>query len=109
MLESQSLPVTGLLDTGSSVNVLPHPVGVQLGAVWTEQPILTQLGGNLGQFEARGLVLSTQIGSFDPVRFVFAWTEAENVPLILGQVNFFMQFDVCFYRSSFQFEIKPKS
>jgi hypothetical protein len=32
-----------------------------------------------------------------------------NVPLILGQVNFFMEFDICFYRSQLQFEISPKS
>lgn len=26
-----------LLDTGASVNVLPHNIGVQLGAIWEEQ------------------------------------------------------------------------
>ncbi len=92
MLESQSVTASGLLDTGSSVNVLPHRVGLQLGAVWTEQAILTELGGNLAQVEARGLVVSAQIGKFDSVRLVFAWTEAENVSLILGQVNFLMEF-----------------
>jgi hypothetical protein len=29
--------------------------------------------------------------------------------LILGQTNFFMEFDVCFYRSHLEFEIRPKS
>ena len=28
------LTVTGLLDTGSTVNVLPYPLGLQLGFVW---------------------------------------------------------------------------
>jgi hypothetical protein len=32
-----------------------------------------------------------------------------NAPLILGQTNFFMEFDVSFYRSQLEFEIKPKS
>jgi len=39
---------------------------------------------------------------------VFAWTRAENVPLILGQVNFFMEFDVCFYRSQLAFNLSPR-
>ncbi|QEH31947.1 hypothetical protein OJF2_04140 [Aquisphaera giovannonii] len=29
-----SLPITGLLDTGATVNVLPYGIGLQLGAVW---------------------------------------------------------------------------
>ena len=28
--------------------------------------------------------------------------------MILGQVNFFMEFDVCFFRSQAAFEINPK-
>lgn len=30
----RSIEVTGLLDTGSSVHVLPYNLGRQLGAVW---------------------------------------------------------------------------
>ncbi|BAZ09747.1 hypothetical protein NIES4071_15570 [Calothrix sp. NIES-4071] len=30
------------------------------------------------------------------------------LPLILGQANFFMEFDVCFYRSQKLFEVTPK-
>ncbi|NER98249.1 MAG: hypothetical protein F6J86_31225 [Symploca sp. SIO1B1] len=39
----------------------------------------------------------------------FAWTSSLKAPLILGQTNCFMEFDVCFYRSKMEFEIKPKS
>jgi hypothetical protein len=28
--------------------------------------------------------------------------------MILGQVNFFMEFDLCFFRSQAAFEVKPK-
>ncbi len=35
--------VTGLLDTGSTVNVLPYGVGLALGAVWEDQPNLPPL------------------------------------------------------------------
>ena len=31
-----------------------------------------------------------------------------NIPIILGQLNFFMEFDVCFYGSQLAFELSPK-
>jgi len=50
-----------------------------------------------------------EIGDFPPVRLAFAWSRSDNVPLILGQMNFFMEFDIYFYRSQLEFEVKPKS
>jgi hypothetical protein len=47
------------------------------------------LTGNLAQYEACPLIVSAKIGKFESVRLAFAWTQAENIPLILGQVNFF--------------------
>ncbi|BDA74137.1 hypothetical protein CAL7716_083030 [Calothrix sp. PCC 7716] len=49
-----------------------------------------------------------EIGEFASIRLAFAWIRSINVPLILGQTNFFLEFDVCFYRSKLEFEIKPK-
>ena len=106
--QDQSVAVSGLLDTGAMVNVLPYPVGVDLGAVWEHQATALRLTGNLAQFEARALLVSATVGPFTPVRLVFAWTQALNVPVLLGQVNFFMEFDVCFYRSQLAFELRPK-
>ena len=48
------------------------------------------------------------VGKFPPVQLAFAWTRSNAVPVLLGQVNFFMEFDVCFYRSRLVFEVKPK-
>ena len=107
--QQRSVAVSGLLDTGATVNVLPYSIGVQLGAVWEEQTIPVQLSGNLAHTEARALMISATVGRFALVRLVFAWTRAEDVPLILGQVNFFMEFDVCFYRSQQAFELQPKA
>ncbi len=104
-----SVPVSGLLDTGASVNVLPYLVGVELGYEWERQTTALSLTGNLAQYEARVVLIQAVVGQFESVQLVFAWTQATNVPLILGQVNFFMEFDVCFYRSQLQFEIIPKS
>jgi len=106
--EGQRKQVFGLLDTGSTVCVLPYRVGLELGAVWEEQTIPLRLKGNLANFEARALLLTAQIGEFAPVNLAFAWTSAEDAPLVLGQTNFFMEFDVCFFRSQNEFEIKSK-
>nr|WP_290222344.1 aspartyl protease family protein [Trichocoleus desertorum] len=105
--QQQSVVTTGLLDTGASVNVLPYPIGVELGYAWERQTTALSLTGNLAQYEARVAVVQAVIGQFVPVQLVFAWTQATNVPLILGQVNFFMEFNVCFYRSELQFEVSP--
>ena len=104
-----AVEVVGLLDTGASVNVLPYSVGIQLGAVWDEQTTSVTLAGNLATVEARGLLVSAQIGNFDPVRLVFAWSLSDDAPLLLGRMNFFLEFDVCFYRSKLVFEIRPKT
>ena len=106
--QGRLVKVSGLLDTGSMVNVLPYQVGVRLGAVWKEQTTVLNLTGNLARYEARVLLVSAVVGRFEPVPLIFAWTRATNVPLLLGQVNFFMEFDVCFYRSQLSFEIRPK-
>ena len=106
--QERSTDATGLLDTGATVNVLPYHVGMDLGAVWDQQGTPVRLGGNLAQFEARVLIVFASVGHFEPVRLVFAWTRAEQVPLILGQVNFFIEFDVCFYRSRRFFEVQRK-
>jgi hypothetical protein len=108
-LGNQGVSVMGLLDSGAAVNVLPYDVGVRLGAVWANQTTPVQLTGNLAAAEARVLVVTAVVGKFDPVKLAFAWSQANSVPVILGQINFFLEFDICFFRSRSFFEIKPKS
>jgi hypothetical protein len=105
--EGESVNAHGLLDSGATVNVLPYNLGLRLGAVWDAQTVRVTLAGNLAAQEARALLLHARVADFAPVPLVFAWTRAENVPLLLGQVNFFDAFDVCFHRSRRQFEIQP--
>lgn len=100
-----SVTANALLDTGSTVNLLPYDLGLQLGAIWEEQTVRLPLAGNLAKVEARGLFVNVQIGNLEPVRLAFAWTKASEVPLILGQTNFFREFDVCFQRSRRAIEI----
>jgi hypothetical protein len=100
-----SVSANALLDTGSTVNLLPYDIGLQLGAIWEEQTIRLPLAGNLARVEARGIFVHIQIGNLEPVRLAFAWAQASQVPLILGQTNFFREFDVCFQRSRRTIEI----
>lgn len=101
------IEVSGLLDTGASINVLPYSVGRDLGAIWDRQTLSVQLAGNLAPVEARGLALSARIGNFEPVQLVFAWSQTDDVPILLGRMNFFLEFHVCFYRSQMLFEVRP--
>lgn len=107
-LNDRSLNVEGLLDTGASVNVLPYELGLQLGLIWEDETLSVLLAGNLARFEARAVVVDARVGSFPMVNFAFAWTQAADVPLILGQANFFFEFDVCFFRVRSEFEVRPK-
>jgi hypothetical protein len=105
---NKSIEVMALLDTGASVSVLPYEIGIQLGAIWENQTLAIPLSGNLGQSEARGLVLSGTVGKFASAPLVFAWTRSTDVPVILGHMNFFAEFNVCFYRHESAFELNPK-
>jgi hypothetical protein len=95
----------GLLDTGADVNVLPYRLGLALGAIWDDQQTAVVLSGNLANYEARGILLEGVVADFPVVQLAFAWTRSEDVPLLLGQVNFFTAFDVCFLRARGVFEV----
>ena len=103
-----SVELMALLDTGASVNVLPYDIGLQLGVVWEEQKVPIQLSGNLSRDQARGLVLSGKVAQFDSILLAFAWTQSRNVPVILGHMNFFQEFNVCFYGYELAFEVCPR-
>jgi len=99
----------GLLDTGADVNVLPYNLGISLGGNWEQARTGFQLSGNLAQYEARGILLTCTVGNLPSVQLAFAWTRAEHVPLLFGQVNFFMEFDVCFFRARNSFEVRSNA
>jgi hypothetical protein len=104
----QSISTFGLVDSGAAINVLPYTLGVQLGFDWDLQMKEVELSGNLASVEARVVVVAAVIGTFAPVRLAFAWAKTDSVAVILGQVNFFLEFDVCFFRSRSLFEVRPK-
>lgn len=104
----QIIEVLGLVDSCATINVLPYEIGLELGGIWDSRKAIIQLAGNLSQ-AAMPFFATAERGEFPSVNLAFAWVNKPNAPLILGQTNFFMEFDVCFYRSKLEFEIKPKS
>lgn len=100
---------SGLLDSGADINVLPFHIGLALGAVWKEQNIRVPIAGSLADVEARGIVVEGTVADVWHGELAFAWASSRNVPLILGHVNFFESFDVCFYRTMMYFELTPTS
>jgi hypothetical protein len=108
-VDSQTPDVMSLVDSGATVHVLPYEVGLQFGLVWDDRRANLRLAGTLGNQSAMPVFMIAEIADFAPVRLAFAWIQIPHAPLILGQTNFFMEFEVCFYRSSLEFEVKPKS
>jgi len=79
-----------------------------LGAQWDPRKTTLRLGGTFAGTPAMPLLLMAKIGDFPPTRLAFAWCGTDEVPLIFGQTNFFMEFDVCFFRSRGEFSVLPK-
>jgi hypothetical protein len=106
---NQEVAVSGLLDTGAAVNVLPFSVGLQLGFTWEHQGTPVVLTGNLARVPARGIVILATVAHFPPVRLAFAWSQSDDIRLLLGQANFFIEYDVCFFRTRARFEVSPST
>jgi hypothetical protein len=96
-----------LLDSGSTINLMPYQLGVQLGGDWNQFKGSLPMGGPLAGYPAKPLFVDATIASFPPVQLSFAWTQAPHTRLLLGQTNFFELFDVCFFRSRNEFQIQP--
>ena len=105
-LDRRRIEAVGLVDSGATVNVLPYDTGLQLGGLWEDRKATIKLAGNLGGLAAQPIFVMATIGDLSPIRLVFAWSRSNNVSLILGQMNFFMEFEVCFFRKQREFEIK---
>jgi hypothetical protein len=108
-LDQHQVEAVGLVDSGATVNVLPYDIGLELGGLWEDRKATIKLAGNLGGITAQPIFVMATIGDLSPIRLVFAWSRSNNVSLILGQMNFLMEFEVCFFRKQREFEIKVAS
>lgn len=99
---------TALVDSGADVNVLPWSVGASLGFVWEPNKATIRVAG-ISQGAATPVLLSADFGDVQGATLAFAWCQTDSVPLVLGQTNFFMEFDICFFRSRGEFQIVRKA
>lgn len=104
----RQLETNALVDSGAMVSVMPFDMGKQLGMRWNEREAKVNLGGIARGSGSMPILVSARIGDYAPVDLMFAWTKRNDVPLILGQVDFFMYFRVCFERYNLEFEITPR-
>jgi hypothetical protein len=104
-----TIDVDGLVDSGADVSVLPFSIGRQFGVDWNSLPSGSTVGGAAGTVPSKFFALTGLLAHFPPVQLIFAWVQTDNVPLILGQTNFFLEFDVCFFRSQNYFQIQPRT
>ena len=105
-----TVPLRAIVDSGSSVNILPYDVGIRLGLCWEAQSFELPVAQWLRGTRAFGVLLGTHIEPFPPVELAFAWVEktSAEVPILLGETNFFQEFDVCLSGSQELFSIAPK-
>ena len=89
---------TALVDSGSTINVLPYEDGLDLGLSWETQRVPLKDEGFLAGMPVYAVLLSAEIPTFAPVKLAFAWTQKSRkyVRLILGQTNFFEFFEITF-------------
>jgi hypothetical protein len=98
-----------LVDSGADVNVLPWSVGLRLGLVWNPNKATLRIAGVPSGATAMPVVLTADFGEFTGITQAFAWCDSDHVPLVLGQTNFFMEFDICFFNSRKEFQVMRKA
>jgi hypothetical protein len=103
--------VPAVVDSGAALNILPYDVGMSLSLNWDNQTFSLDLGGVLTGTPAYAVLLQAVIEPFPPLKLAFAWINkpSTEVRVLLGQVNFFQEFDVHFYGHQKAFEIALKT
>ncbi len=101
----RSVPVKALVDSGSSMNILPY----DLGLVWEKQNFPVDVGGVLPDTEAYGVLVRGKIEGFEAFVPACAWVSkpSRKVRTILGQSNFFQLFRVNFDARAEVFDLIP--
>ena len=107
--EDYMISRSALVDSGSTINVLPYEDGLDLRLSWEGQPVPLKDEGLLHGAPVYGVLLTAQIVPFPPVKLAFAWTQKsrQEVRVILGQTNFFEYFEITFRGREKSFDISP--
>lgn len=95
-----------LLDSGADINVMPYQLGLELGADWDAPSVIEDLQGLGGGVQAKRIVADLHVESWPSIGQIFAWARDDEIPVILGQIDFFQNVNVCFHRYQYTFEIE---
>lgn len=106
-LGSRAIDVMALIDSGATISSLPYDLGLTFGQSWNRLPQQLFVGGAHGSAPAKRLDLMATIGSLPPRLLAFAWVNTNNYPLVLGNADFFFNFDVTLCRRHSYFDISP--
>lgn len=101
----RTIRALALVDSGADLNVMPYRMGIALGGIWEEEREFLGIAGLSATADTRLMHVEVTVGRLPVARMGFTWTQSDAIDLVLGQVNFFSRFDVCFYRSRNIFEI----
>lgn len=106
-----SVNVPAVVDSGATLNIMPYDIGMALNLNWDNQTFPLDLGGILTGTQAYAVLLQAKIESFPSFKLAFAWINkpSTEVRVLLGQVNFFQEFDVHFYGRQKTFEISLRT
>ena len=77
---SKRVEAIGLLDSGSTINVLPYTLGISLGLEWEKQKTSVPLTGSLVEVEAVGVVIFGQVGEFQQRKLASRGRKATRFP-----------------------------
>lgn len=104
---SERVAAVASLEPGMASSVLPYSLGLRLGAGWTGHTIPIYVPGRKAAVQVAPLMIRGSIAPFPSVILFFGWAATDKVPVILGQQNFFEQFDICYHKARSQVEISP--
>lgn len=94
--ESAEATVDAYVDSGADITLVPYSVGIALGFSLKPEDEIRRIGGvGGGKISIVVRRLKLRIGSRE-LNVRVAWCMSEDVPLILGRLDIFDEFDVLF-------------
>jgi hypothetical protein len=93
-----SLSCEMLVDTGAYLSMVPYQIGIELGLTISEDEILE--AGGVGGVSIPHMVkeVELQIGE-NSIHTRIGWALTDEVPLLLGRLDVFNEFDIEFSQS----------
>ena len=93
-----SLSCEMLVDTGAYLSMIPYQVGVELGLTISEDEILEAGGAGGASIPHVVKEVEIQIGDYS-IHARIGWALTDEVPLLLGRLDVFDEFDIEFSQS----------